>query len=32
MRSYLEHGDRSREVIERALQKLKPDGVVFVHV
>jgi SAM-dependent methyltransferase len=32
MRSYLEHEDRPREVLERAFDKLKPDGVVFVRV
>jgi 2-polyprenyl-3-methyl-5-hydroxy-6-metoxy-1,4-benzoquinol methylase len=32
MRSYLEHEDRPREVLERAYAKLKPGGVVFVRV
>ena len=32
MRSYLEHEDRPREVLERAFDKLKPGGVCFVRV
>jgi 2-polyprenyl-3-methyl-5-hydroxy-6-metoxy-1,4-benzoquinol methylase len=32
MRSYLEHEDRPRDVIELAFDKLKPRGVVFVRV
>ena len=32
MRSYLEHDDRPRDVLERAFAKLKPDGVVLVRV
>jgi 2-polyprenyl-3-methyl-5-hydroxy-6-metoxy-1,4-benzoquinol methylase len=32
MRSYLEHEDRPREVLQRAFAKLKPGGVLFVRV
>jgi 2-polyprenyl-3-methyl-5-hydroxy-6-metoxy-1,4-benzoquinol methylase len=32
MRSYLEHEDRPREILELAFDKLKPHGVVFVRV
>ncbi|MBK1667718.1 hypothetical protein CKO28_06680 [Rhodovibrio sodomensis] len=32
MRSYLEHEDRPREVLHRAITKLRPGGVLFVRV
>ncbi len=32
MRSYLEHEERPREVLERAFEKLAPGGVIYVKV